>query len=85
MHCAQRPLHDPAPRGPLREAQRKLRSTWKVLSRIRKDTIRDVYLGLFPSSAIAAIGQHGLRGRTSWPFVSISPKHTTIFTYFVPT
>jgi hypothetical protein len=85
MHYAQRALHDPAPRGPLREAQGKLHSTWKILSRIRKDTIRDVYLGLLPSSAIAAIGQHGLRGRTSWPFVFISPKHTAILTYFVPT
>ena len=84
MHYAQRAIHDPTSRGPLREAQRKLHSTWEILSRIRKDTIRDVYLGLLPSSAIAAIGQHGLRGRTSWPFVLISPKHTTILAYFVP-
>ena len=85
MHYAQRALHDPAPRGPLREAQGKLHSTWEILSRIRKDTIRDVYLGLLPSSAIATIGQHGLCGRTSWPFVFIGPKHTAILTHFVPT
>jgi hypothetical protein len=84
MHYTQRAFYDPAPRGPLREAQGKLYGTWKILSRIRKDTIRDVYLGLLPSSPIAAVGQHGLCGRTSWPFVFISPKHTVILAYFVP-
>ena len=83
MDYDQGAFHDPAPRGPLRETQGKLHSTWKILSRIRKDTIRDIYLGLIPSTAITAIGQHGLRGCTSWPFVFISPKHTAILTYFV--
>ena len=84
MHYAQRALYDPAPRGPLREAQGKLHGAWKILSRIRKDTIRDVYLGLLPGSSTAAIGQYGLRGRTSWPFGFTGPKHTAILTYFVP-
>ncbi len=85
MDYAQRPLHDPAPRGSLCEAQGKLHSAWEILSCIREDTIRDVYLGLLPSSAIAAVGQHGLRGRTSRPFVFTSPEHTAILTNFVPT
>jgi hypothetical protein len=84
MHYAQRALHDPAPRGPLREAPGKLYGTWKILSRVRKDTIRYVHLGILPRSAIAAIGQHGLRGRTSRPYFFIDPKHTAILAYFVP-
>jgi hypothetical protein len=80
----QRALHDPAPCGPLRKAQGKLHGTWKIFSRIREDTIRDVYLGLLPSSSITAVGQHGLRGCTSRPVVFTNPEHTAILAHFVP-